>query len=97
MAVSYNQRCFRCKKNYILVTYRNRYPLCYECQKADLNRDIKDPAMKKMFDIPEEFYEKNAFLRSIKINYLNYGSLTEKQLEAFKKAIIKMKKKPVKE
>lgn len=47
--------------------------------------------MKKMFDIPEDFYKKNSFLRSIKINYLRYGKLTEKQIEAFKKAVDKMK------
>ena len=55
--------------------------------------EIKDPKMKKMFDIPEEFYKKNMFLRSIKINYLRFGKLSEKQIEAFKKTVKKMKEK----
>lgn len=53
--------------------------------------EIEDPKMKKFFDIPKEFYKENAFLRSIKINYLKYGNLTEKQIEAFKKTVKKMK------
>ena len=54
--------------------------------------EITDPAMKKMFDIPEEFYKDNAFLRSIRINYLKFGQLSEKQVEAFQKAVEKLKK-----
>ena len=54
--------------------------------------EIKDPKMKKMFDIPEEFYKENSFLRDIKIKYLQWGELTEKQIEAFKKTVEKMKK-----
>ena len=50
-----------------------------------MNKPIKDPEMKKMFDIPEELYKKNGFLCNIKINYLRYGSLTEKQVDAFKR------------
>ncbi len=92
MRVSYKQRCGRCKKNMVVVTARTNFPLCYDCQKNDLNGEIKEPAMKKMFDIPEEYYQSNSFLRSIKINYLRYGSLSEKQIEAFKKTVEKMKK-----
>jgi hypothetical protein len=66
--------------------------VCYECQKKELQGEIKDPAMKEMFDIPEEFYMRNAFLRDIKINYLKFGNLTEKQIEAFKKTVENMKK-----
>lgn len=54
--------------------------------------EISDPALKKLLDIPEEFYQENSFLRSIKINALRYGSLSEKQLEFFKKSVDKMKK-----
>lgn len=48
--------------------------------------------MKKFFDIPEEFYRENAFLRSIKVNYLRYEGLSERQIETFKKAVVKMRK-----
>ena len=91
MAVIYKQKCVRCKKNYVIVTSRQRYSLCYDCQKNDLSKSIKDPKMKKLFDIPEEYYRDNSFLRSIKLNYLQYKSLTEKQVEAFKKAVEKIK------
>ncbi len=72
---------------------RDRYVICYECQKKTLNQEIEDPKFKKLFDIPEKFYKENNFLRNIKINYLNYKNLTEKQIEAFKKVVEDMKKK----
>ena len=53
--------------------------------------EIKDPKMKKMFDIPEEFYKDNAFLRDIKIKYLKWGELTENQINAFKKVVKDLK------
>ncbi|MBU2589827.1 MAG: hypothetical protein KKA65_04240 [Nanoarchaeota archaeon] len=91
MAIKYKELCRRCKKNYVAVTGKQRYPICYECHKSELEGEIKDPKMKKMFDIPEEFYEKNLFLRDIKIKYLEYRNLSEKQVEAFKKTVKKMK------
>jgi len=91
MAIAYKHRCVKCKEKYVLVSYKNRFPICFDCQKADLQGDIKDPKMKKMFDIPAEFYRKNSFLRSIKINYLRFKSLTEKQVDAFNKTVAKLK------
>ena len=60
-------------------------------KKNELKGEIKNKKFKKMFDIPEEFYKENLFLRSIKINYLRYGKLTEKQIAAFKKTVKNMK------
>ncbi|MFA6088236.1 MAG: hypothetical protein WC755_00100 [Candidatus Woesearchaeota archaeon] len=91
--VSYKQRCNQCKKNMVLISGRSQYPICYDCQKAQLSTEIKDPAMKAMFDIPEEFYMQNMFLRSIKINYIKYEGLSEKQIECFVKTVQEMKKK----
>ncbi len=93
MAVNYKQLCSRCRKNYVVVSYRDRYPVCYDCQKSQLDKEIKDPAMKRLFSIPEELYQQSTFLRNIKIAYLSYGRLTEKQVEAFRKAVQKMRKK----
>jgi len=76
----------------VLVTGRNQFPICYECQKNELKGEIKDPKMKKMFDIPEQLYQQNSFLRSIKANYLRYGKLTDRQIEFFKKTVKKMTK-----
>ena len=91
MAVRYKQKCSRCKKNYVIVTYRNRFPLCYGCQKGEMQGEVKNLKLKKLLDIPEGFYEENAFLRSIKISAITYGKLTEKQVEAFKKAVKSIK------
>jgi len=55
--------------------------------------EIKDPEMKKFFDIPEEFYAVNSFLRDIKVNYLKYGKLSDRQISAFKDTVEKMKAK----
>ncbi len=92
MAVKFKQLCNKCKKNYIIITFKQNYALCYDCQKDDLKKEIKDPKMKKLFNIPEQFYKDNSFLRNIKLYYLKFGSLSEKQMEAFKKSAERMKK-----
>lgn len=87
----YKQLCARCKKNYITITSRTRYAVCYPCQENELKKKITNPKMKKFFKLPEEFYKENVFLRDIKLNYLRYGRLTERQVEAFKKVVKKFK------
>ena len=73
------------------MTSRSQFPLCYDCEKKELQGEITDPEMKKMFDIPEEYYKNNSFLRSIKKNYLRFGNLTEKQIQVFKKVVEDLK------
>lgn len=90
--VLFKQKCRKCKKNYVLVSRNQREIICYDCQKEEMKQEIKDRKMKKMFDIPEDFYKQNSFLRSIKINYIRYGSLSERQIEAFKQTVEKLKK-----
>ncbi|MBT3836551.1 hypothetical protein HOD05_00985 [Candidatus Woesearchaeota archaeon] len=90
-AVRYKMKCPKCRKNYVVVTRRQSFVRCYDCQKADMKGEIKDPKMKKMFKIPEEFYKENSFLRAIKVNYLRYESLSERQVEAFEKVVKQMK------
>lgn len=93
MAIQFQQKCTRCMKNYVLVSNRTRGPrICYACHKLEMNGTISDPEMKKFFDIPEEFYKKNSFLRNIKISYLRFGSLTENQIDAFKRTVEDLKK-----
>jgi hypothetical protein len=88
----YKQRCFVCKKNMVIVTPKTKFPVCYDCQKNDLNVEIKNKKMKEMFDIPEEFYKESLFLRSIKLSYIRFGKLSAKQIEWFKKVVEEMKK-----
>lgn len=87
---NYKQRCNKCKKNYVGVVGRQDYVLCYDCQKDLLNGEIKDPEMKKLFSIPEEYYKESLFLRNIKIYYLKFEKLSDKQIEAFKKVVDKL-------
>jgi hypothetical protein len=90
--MQFKQLCNKCKKEYIPVRKKQRYVLCYSCQSTQLSKEIKDPKMKKLFDIPEEFYKENVFLRNIKVNFIRYESLTDNQINAFKKTVDEMKK-----
>lgn len=76
-----------------MVSRGAQFVTCYPCQKAEMSGEIKDADMKKMFDIPEELYMRNAFLRDIKIKYLRFGQLTDKQIDAFKKVSKELKEK----
>ena len=87
----YKQKCFRCKSNYVLISFRQKFALCYDCQKPEMIGIIKDSKMKKMFNIPEEYYKENSFLRNIKVNYIKYGELSDRQIEAFKKVVKDLK------
>jgi len=91
MVINYKQRCYKCKKNFVTVTWKQKFPVCYDCQKEQLNKEIKNKQMREFFNIPEEFYKKSLFLRNIKLSYLNFKKLTEKQKEAFKKTVEKIK------
>ncbi|MBU1975898.1 MAG: hypothetical protein KKG59_05840 [Nanoarchaeota archaeon] len=96
MVIKFKQKCHRCKKNYVLATRRSRFLMCWDCQKGDLQGEIKDPKFKRLLNIPEEFYRENAFLRDIKIGYLRWGKLSDKQIEAFRKSVKKMKEEKAK-
>jgi len=89
--VRFKQKCWKCRKNYVLVSRNQKWAVCYDCQKNELKGEIKDPKMKKMFNIPEDFYKENSFLRDIKAKYLQWGELSEKQIAAFKKTVKQMK------
>ena len=92
--VKFKQKCFRCKENYVVVTSGTRGAICYDCQKAEMSGEIKDPKMKEMFDLPEEFYKENPFLRDIKVKVTKWGNeLTENQINAFKKVVKDLKEK----
>ncbi len=86
----FKQKCPKCRKNYVIVSGSQRYVFCYECQKPELKGEIKDPAIKALFNIPEECYMENSFLRNIKSSYLKFGKLSEKQIAAFKKTVEKI-------
>ena len=83
----FKQRCAICKKNMVVMYSSRQFPICTECHMKKINQPIEDPKYKKLLDIPVELYEKSSFLRNIKESYLRFDSLTEKQIEAFKKVV----------
>ncbi|MBI4152341.1 hypothetical protein HY495_01410 [Candidatus Woesearchaeota archaeon] len=87
----FKQRCAICKKNMVMMYSSRQFPICAECHMKRISDPVTEPPYKKLFDIPREFYEKSMFLRNIKEAYQRFGSLTEKQISAFKKAVKDMK------
>ncbi len=81
----YKQICAICRKNHVLISSRNQFPICTACSMREISKPIEDETFRKMFDIDQALYEQSSFLRSIKSNYLKFGSLSEKQIETFKR------------
>lgn len=84
-------KCYRCKINYVPVKRMERFPLCWECTSKELNQKVDSKKMEKLFDIPEEYYKENNFLRDIKLSYLRYGELSKPQIDAFTETVEKIK------
>lgn len=91
---SYKQKCILCRKNHALVTWKNRTPICVQCRMKEIDKPITDEKFRKLFDIDQKLYEQSSFLRNIKSNYLHFGSLSEKQVEMFKKVVEEIKNNP---
>ena len=81
----YKQLCALCRKNHALIVSRNQFPICTSCSMKQISQPIEDEKFRKLFDIDQKLYEQSSFLRSIKSNYVRFKSLSEKQIEAFKK------------
>ncbi len=81
----YKQICAICRKNHVLISARGQFPICTACSMREISKPIEDEKFRKMFDIDQKLYEQSSFLRSIKSNYLRFGSLSEKQVETFKR------------
>lgn len=91
MRPRYKQLCAICRKSHVLISSGNQFPICTACSMRQIDKPIEDAAFKKLFDIEQKLYESSSFLRSIKSNYLRFGSLSEKQIEVFKKVAAEMK------
>ena len=81
----YKQICAICRKNHVLISARGQFPICTACSMREISKPIEDEKFRKMVDIDQKLYEQSSFLRSIKSNYLRFGSLSEKQVETFKR------------
>lgn len=91
MRPRYKQLCAICRKSHVLISSGNQFPICTACSMRQIDKPIEDAAFKKLFDIDQKLYESSSFLRSIKSNYLRFGSLSEKQIEVFKKVAAELK------
>ncbi|MBT5342617.1 hypothetical protein HOL59_03465 [Candidatus Woesearchaeota archaeon] len=87
----FKQKCAMCKTDWVIMFSARQFPICVKCHMKQIEKEIKDPKMKKFFDIPQKFYEENSFLRNIKQAYIRFDNLSEKQVEAFKKTVKEMK------
>lgn len=81
----YKQLCAICRKNHVLISARGQFPICTACSMRQISQPITDEKFRKLFDIDNKLYEESSFLRSIKSNYLRFGSLSEKQIDTFKR------------
>ena len=86
----YKQLCAICKKSHVLISSRGQFPICTACSMKQISQPIEDKKFKAMFDIDQKLYEQSSFLRSIKYNYLRFGSLSDKQIEIFKKVALEL-------
>ena len=93
----YKQRCVICKQKWTLVSFYKQQPICSDCEQKLISDPIEDPEMRKMFDIDPKLYQQSQFLRSIRLNYARYGSLSKKQIEVFRKVVEEMKHPKAKE
>ena len=84
--VEYKERCMVCKKAMVIIKSRRQKAVCLACQFRGIeDKPITDPVFKELFDIEAKLYEDSYFLRDIKAKYMRFGSLSEKQIEVFKK------------
>ena len=86
----YKQLCTLCRKNHVVIERYKQRPICAECEMKDW-KEIKSGKYKKILDTPKEIYVKNYFLRNVRGYYETFGKLSEKQVDAFKKAVEKLK------
>ena len=91
MRPRYKQLCAICRKSHVLMSSGNQFPICTACSMRQIDKPIEDVELKKLFDIDQKLYESSSFLRSIKSNYIRFGSLSEKQIEVFKKVAAELK------
>ena len=86
----YKQLCTLCRKNHVVIEQYKQKPICPECEMKNCD-EIKNKKYKKLFDVPKEVYSKSYFLRNVREYYTRFGKLSEKQVEAFKKTVEKLK------
>lgn len=87
----YKQRCALCKKNMVLMYSARQFPICVDCHMKRISEPIKDKKY-DFLNISDELYRESSFLRNIKESFLRFDTLSEKQIEVFKKVVGDLKK-----
>jgi len=87
----FKHKCKLCKKDWVVVKGRE-FPICVKCHMRQIFSEEVTDKKYKFLNIPKELYEKSRFLRNIRQAYLMYKELTKKQISAFKKTVIDVKK-----
>lgn len=86
----YKQRCALCKKNMVLMYSARQFPICVDCHMKRISEPIKNKKY-AFLNIPDAMYRESSFLRNIKENFQRFDSLSEKQIEVFKRVVKDMK------
>ena len=81
----FKKKCALCKKNMAVILSFRQFPVCTECQMKRIKEEVTEPAY-QFLNLSDELYQKSQFLRNIKEFYLRNRTLSEKQIQAFKKA-----------
>jgi hypothetical protein len=89
--LKFKQKCKICKECWILVKYRE-YPICVKCHMRQIFAEKVEDKKFKFLNVDKKIYEQSRFLRNIRQSYLMYKSLTDKQIETFKKTVKDLKK-----
>lgn len=93
--ITYQQKCSICRKNLVLIKSRRQRPVCIICQEKEWNEPITDPVFKELFDFDKSVFETSNFIRSLRMYYNRYHTLTERQLAALKDIRERMKSQKV--
>lgn len=75
----------------VLIKSRRQRPVCISCQEKEWNEPITDPVFKELFDFDKSVFETSNFIRSLRMYYNRYHTLTERQLAALKDIRERMK------
>lgn len=87
--LKFKKKCALCRDKMAIITSFSQFPVCDCCQMKRIKGNIADKEY-EFLNINDKLYKESYFLRNIKENYLRYGNLSEKQIEAFKKVVKEM-------
>ncbi|MBU0457166.1 MAG: hypothetical protein ABH824_04780 [Nanoarchaeota archaeon] len=89
--LKFKKKCGICREEWVLINDRE-YPICVNCHMKQIFSEEITEKKYDFLNIDKKIYLKSRFLRNIRHSYLRYKSLTDKQVEAFKKAVEDIKK-----